>query len=108
MPDGRRLDVRVSGPDGGLPLVFHHGAPGSSSPLRAWERAAQARGLGLVTASRPGYGDSSRQPGRSVAGAAAGIAAVVAAVGAGRCLVVGGAGSGGQPRPVACLLAEPG
>ena len=95
MPGGRRLDVRVSGPDGGLPLVFHHGAPGSATPLRAWERAAHARGLRLVTASRPGYGDSSRQPGRSVAGAAAGIAAVVAAVGAGRCLVVGGAGSGG-------------
>jgi len=100
MPDGRRLDVRVSGPDGGLPLVFQHGAPGSATPLRAWERAAHARGLRLVTASRPGYGDSSRQPGRSVAGAAADIAAVLAAIGAGRCLVVGG--SGGGPHALAC------
>src|SRR5262249_58359818 len=98
--DGRRLDVRVSGPDGGLPLVFQHGAPGSATPLRAWERAAHARGLRLVTASRPGYGDSSRQPGRSVAGAAADIAAVLAAIGAGRCLVVGG--SGGGPHALAC------
>src|ERR1035438_5430491 len=30
MPDGRALDVCVSGPADGLPLVFHHGTPGAS------------------------------------------------------------------------------
>jgi pimeloyl-ACP methyl ester carboxylesterase len=100
LPDGRRLDVRVSGPDGGLPLVFHHGTPGAATPLRALERAAHARGLRLVTTSRPGYGGSTRQPGRSVVDVVADTAAVLAAVGAGRCLVAGW--SGGGPHALAC------
>jgi pimeloyl-ACP methyl ester carboxylesterase len=100
LPDGRRLDVRVSGPAGGLPLIFHHGTPGAATPLRALERAAHARGLRVVTASRPGYGDSSPQPGRSVADVAADSAAVLAAVGADRCLVAGW--SGGGPHALAC------
>ncbi len=71
LPDGRRLDLRVSGPAGGFPMVFHHGTPGAVTPIRVLERAAHARGLRLVTTSRPGYGDSSPQPGRSVVDVAA-------------------------------------
>ena len=100
LPDGRRLDLRVSGPADGLPLVFHHGTPGAVTPIRALERAAHARGLRLVTTSRPGYGDSSPQPGRSVVDVAADTAAVLDAIGAGRCLVAGW--SGGGPHALAC------
>ena len=90
LPDGRRLDLRVSGPAGGFPLVFHHGTPGAATPYRVLERAAYARGLRLVTTSRPGYGDSTPQPGRSVVDVVADTAAVLAAIGAGRCLIVAG------------------
>jgi len=100
LPDGRRLDLRVSGPAGGFPLVFHHGTPGAAIPVRALERAAHARGLRLVTTSRPGYGDSSRQPGRAVVDVAADTAAVLASIGAERCLVAGW--SGGGPHALAC------
>jgi pimeloyl-ACP methyl ester carboxylesterase len=100
LPDGRRLDFRVSGPADGLPLVFHHGTPGAMTPLRALERAAHARGLRLVTASRPGYGDSSRQPGRRVVDVAADTEAVLNAIRADRCLVAGW--SGGGPHALAC------
>lgn len=100
LPDGRRLDLRVSGPAGGFPLVFHHGTPGSAGPFRALERAAHACGLRLVTTSRPGYGDSSPQPGRRVVDVAADTAAVLAAIGADRCLVAGW--SGGGPHALAC------
>jgi pimeloyl-ACP methyl ester carboxylesterase len=100
LPDGRRLDLRVSGPTDGFPLVFHHGTPGAATPIRALERAAHARGLRLVTTSRPGYGDSSPQPGRSVVDVAPDIAAVLAAIGADRCLVAGW--SGGGPHALAC------
>ena len=96
----RRLDMRVSGPAGGFPLVFHHGTPGAATPVRALERAAHARGLRLVTTSRPGYGNSSRQPGRAVVDVAADTEAVLAAVGAERCLVAGW--SGGGPHALAC------
>ena len=100
LPDGRRLDLRVSGPAGGFPLVFQHGTPCAAVPIRALERAVHARGLRLVTASRPGYGDSTPQPGRSVVDAVADTAAVVAAVGADRCLIAGW--SGGGPHALAC------
>jgi pimeloyl-ACP methyl ester carboxylesterase len=100
LPDGRRLDLRVSGPADGFPLVFHHGTPGAATPVRALERAAHERGLRLVTTSRPGYGDSSRQPGRAVVDVAADTAAVLAAIGAERCLIAGW--SGGGPHALAC------
>jgi pimeloyl-ACP methyl ester carboxylesterase len=103
--DGRRLDIRVTGPADGLPLVFHHGTPGAATPLRALDRAAQARGLRLVTASRPGYGGSHRQPGRSVADVTTDIAAVLAEIGADRCLVAGW--SGGGPHALACAARVP-
>jgi len=92
--------MRVSGPADGLPLVFHHGTPGAATPVRAVERAAHARGLRLVTTSRPGYGESDRQPGRTVADVVDDTAAVLAELGADRCLVAGS--SGGGPHALAC------
>jgi pimeloyl-ACP methyl ester carboxylesterase len=100
LPDGRRLDVRVSGPAGGLPLVYHHGTPSSARPIRALERAVHARGLRLVTTSRPGYGHSTRNPGRGVVDVVADTDAVLAALGAERCLTMGW--SGGGPHALAC------
>jgi pimeloyl-ACP methyl ester carboxylesterase len=100
LPGGRRLDVRVSGPAAGLPLVFHHGTPGARTPFRTIERAVHARGLRLVTTSRPGYGDSTPQPGRRVVDVVADTQAVLAAIGADRCLVAGW--SGGGPHALAC------
>jgi pimeloyl-ACP methyl ester carboxylesterase len=105
LADGRRLDVRLSGPADGLPLVFHHGTPGAATAVRALERAAHARGLRLVTTSRPGYGDSERRPGRSVADVADDMAAVLGAIGAERCLVAGW--SGGGPHALACAARLP-
>ena len=64
------------------------------------ERAAHARGLRYVTTSRPGYGDSTRQPGRRVVDVVADTEAVLAAIGADRCLVAGA--SGGGPHALAC------
>ena len=100
LPDGRLLDMRVTGPAGGLPLVFHHGTPGAATPVHALERAVHGRGLRLVTTSRPGYGRSTRQPGRSVVDVVADTDAVLAALRAGRCLTMGW--SGGGPHSLAC------
>ena len=88
------LDVRVSGPEGAVPLLFHHGTPGSSVPVRALERACVARSLRLVTWSRPGYGASSRRPGRRVVDDADDVAALLDDLGAVRCLVAGWSGGG--------------
>ena len=37
LPDGRLLDIRVSGPEDGTPFVMHHGTPGSLVPFRSIE-----------------------------------------------------------------------
>lgn len=72
----------------------------AATPIRAIERAAHERGLRLVTTSRPGYGDSSRQAGRSVVDVVADTKVVLAAIGAERCVV--GGWSGGGPHALAC------
>jgi pimeloyl-ACP methyl ester carboxylesterase len=106
LPDGRLLDVYGSGPEGGTPLLFHHGTPGARLPERAIERAAHARGLRYVCASRPGYGDSSRRVGRRVVDVVDDSAAVLRAVGASECLLAGH--SGGGPHALACAAGLPG
>ena len=100
LADGRRLDMRISGPSGGVPLVFHHGTPGARTPVRALERAAHSRGLRVVTSSRPGYGDSDRLPRRNVIDVVADTNALLAAIDAERCVVAGW--SGGGPHALAC------
>jgi pimeloyl-ACP methyl ester carboxylesterase len=93
-PDGRSLDVAVTGPEGAVPLLFHHGTPGSRVPVRAMQRAATDRSLRLVTWSRPGYGGSSRRPGRRVVDDADDVALLLEHLGADRCLVAGWSGGG--------------
>jgi pimeloyl-ACP methyl ester carboxylesterase len=102
---GRSLDVDVSGPDGGTPLVVHHGTPGERSQYPPFAEAAAARGLRFVSASRPGYGGSTRQPGRVVADCAADTAVLLDHLGAGRCYTVGI--SGGGPHALACAALLP-
>src|SRR5665213_2386028 len=102
---GRQLSYRVSGPADGVPLIFHHGTPGAGTPIHVLERAAHARGLRLVTPSRPGYGGSGRLAGRSVADVVEDVEALVEALGTTRCLVAGW--SGGGPHSLACAARVP-
>jgi pimeloyl-ACP methyl ester carboxylesterase len=106
LSDGRLLEVEVSGPNGATPLVVPHGTPGERSQYPPFADAAAAQGLRYVSYSRPGYGGSSRQPGRAVANCAADAAAILAHLGADRCYTVGA--SGGGPHALACaaLLAD--
>ncbi|GAA4735069.1 alpha/beta hydrolase [Amnibacterium soli] len=105
LPDGRLLETWISGPEDGLPLVFHHGTPGSARPARALERAVHARGLRFVGLSRPGYAASTRQPGRTVVDVVADTAEVLEALRVDECLVAGW--SGGGPHALACAARLP-
>lgn len=100
LSDGRRLDVRVSGPAEGVPLLYHHGTPGAVPALRDMERFVHERGVRLVTTSRPGYGTSTRQRGRRVVDVVADSAEVLTWLGAERCYSAGW--SGGGPHALAC------
>jgi len=105
MTDGRMLETYVSGPDEGIPLVFHNGTPSSGLPFAPFVELATDRGLRLVTYSRAGYSTSSRRAGRSVADIAADVAAVLDHLGAARCYTMGW--SGGGPHALACSALLP-
>jgi pimeloyl-ACP methyl ester carboxylesterase len=105
-PGGRSLEVSASGPQKATPLVFHHGTPSDRTQYPSFAQAAAVRGLRLVSYSRPGYGGSSRHPGRAIADCAADTLAIVEQLAAGRFYTAGW--SGGGPHALACaaLLAD--
>lgn len=97
---GRELRVVEAGDPGGAPVVVHHGTPGSGALFRPWIEDAEYRGIRLIGYDRPGYGGSTREPGRSVADAAADVCAIADALEIARLAVWGG--SGGGPHALAC------
>ncbi len=103
--DGRLLHIQVSGPEGAVPLVFHHGTPGSVTQLRMMQSATAKRSLRLVTYSRAGYGDSTRLPGRRVVDVIGDVAAILNHLGADLCVVAGW--SGGGPHALATAAGLP-
>jgi len=105
LPDGRTLEALVTGPEDGTLLVFHHGSPGAAIPHRSLEEATAERGIRLVQYSRPGFGDSTRHAGRTVADCAADVAALADHLGAERFLTAGW--SGGGPHALACAALLP-
>jgi pimeloyl-ACP methyl ester carboxylesterase len=105
-PDGRSLDVYVAGPADGDVLLFHDGTPGAGTPGRKFLAAAGERGLRYVGFSRPGYGASTRQPGRSVAEVAADAVTVLDHLGAERCYTMGWSGGGPHTLATAALLPD--
>lgn len=104
--DGRTLEYMVTGPPDGIPLIVHHGTPMSGLQMRGPQRAAQARGMRLVTYSRPGYGGSTRMPGRDVAAAVADSEALLEHLDAERCVVLGFSGGGPHALAMAAWLPE--
>ena len=103
--DGRTLEVLTAGPVDGIPLVFHIGTPAGAAIYPPLVDAARARGFRMVHYSRPGYGLSTAQPGRSVADTARDVAAVLEALGADRFVTIGF--SGGGPHGLACAALLP-
>ena len=106
LPDGRRIDIEITGPDDGVPLLFHHGTPGSVTQFGALRRGSAERGLRLVTYSRAGYGSSTRKPGRSVASIAEDATAILDHIGASRCVTAGWSGGGPHALATAALLPD--
>ena len=106
LPDGRRLDVFVEGPAEGTPLLYFHGSPSSGIPTAGLVSAITGRGMRYVAWSRPGYGDSTRREGRSIADVADDAAAVLDWLGADRAYAFGWSGGGPHAMAVAARLPE--
>lgn len=106
LDDGRDLEVRVSGPADGVPLVYHHGTPQAAWPFPLLEDAAEALGLRVVCFSRPGYAASTPLTAwRPIAADVADTVAVLDHLGHDTFLALGW--SGGGPRSLACAALLP-
>jgi pimeloyl-ACP methyl ester carboxylesterase len=99
LPDGRTLEVAAVGSPAGSTVFFHHGTPGTTRELRMREALLDYGDFYLVSASRPGYGRSSRHEGHSVASAVDDAKAALSHFGRKRYVAVGW--SGGGPRALA-------
>ncbi len=104
--DGRDLELEVSGPDDAPVLLFCHGTPGASVQYGRYARGAAARGMRLVTWSRPGYGASSRRAGRSIADDTDDVAAVLDHLRAETCVIAGWSGGGPHALAAGALLPD--
>jgi pimeloyl-ACP methyl ester carboxylesterase len=104
-PDGRTLAVEDAGDLGGRPVMVHGGTPGGRRLYGRTVADATARGLRLISYDRPGYGDSTPQPGRSMADCAADARVICEALGIDRLAMWGL--SGGGPHLLACAALLP-
>ena len=96
--DGRSLDHVVEG-DGPLVISLHGTPQGHLLPPELVAAAAQV-GVRVASYARPGYAESTRRPGRSIADCVPDVLALADALGADRFAVVGA--SGGGPHALAC------
>jgi pimeloyl-ACP methyl ester carboxylesterase len=102
---GRQVAYRRYGNDAGKPVLFQYGTPGVRWLSPQMVAAADRAGASLLVIDRPGYGDSTRQPGRRVVDAVEDVTAATAALGW-ECFAVWG-GSGGGPHALAVAAALP-
>jgi pimeloyl-ACP methyl ester carboxylesterase len=103
--DGRVLDAVSGGAERGDLVVFQHGTPGGGLIPPAVDDAFRERGMRLASYARPGYGESSRHEGRTVADCASDIAQLADHLGAERFFTMGA--SGGGPHVLACAALLP-
>jgi pimeloyl-ACP methyl ester carboxylesterase len=96
LPDGRELELHEAGDPAGLPVIVHHGTPGSGLLYERWD----VPGVRLIGHDRAGYGGSTRSPGRSVAAVARDVEAIADELGLDRFATWGI--SGGGPHALAC------
>ncbi|MEV4558652.1 alpha/beta fold hydrolase [Kitasatospora sp. NPDC049285] len=102
---GRVLAVETSGDPSGRPVFLLHGTPGSRVGPAPRSAVLSRMRVRLISFDRPGYGDSTRLPGRQVAAAAEDVRTIADALGLGRFAVLGR--SGGGPHALACAALLP-
>jgi len=92
-PDGRAVAWSEWGPNDGVPVLRLPGTPGCRYSVRADRTLWKARNLLMITTERPGFGASTRLPGRGFAEPADDCAAVLDQLGIEAVHVAGGSGS---------------
>lgn len=103
--DGRALAWRWWGEEGGTPILKLQGTPGSRLQRNHNPQVQKDLGVRYLMADRPGYGGSTRKPGRGIADFADDLVALLDLHGLGRVPVIGT--SGGGPHALAIAAQHP-
>jgi pimeloyl-ACP methyl ester carboxylesterase len=91
--DGRTVAWTEVGDDDGTPLLRFPGTPGSRWSIRADRSPWSERSLRVLTTERPGYGASTRLPGRRFREHADDVAEILDSAGISAAFVSGGSGA---------------
>ena len=105
LPDGRKLAWRLWGDPQATPVLRLQGTPGSRLYRHPDPRIQKELGVAYLMADRPGYGGSTRKPGRGIADMADDLVALLDARGLDRVPVFGT--SGGGPHALAVAARHP-
>ncbi len=103
--DGREIQIMQDGDLDGIPVVVHHGSPGSRKLSSNAIADAAEQGIRLIGFDRAGYGGSTPSPGRTVADVANDVETIARALNLDRLTVWGI--SGGGPHALACAALLP-
>jgi pimeloyl-ACP methyl ester carboxylesterase len=106
LPDGRTFAVAEWGDPAGIPCFMVHGTPGGRMSWWKDPTIYARHHIRRFTVDRPGYGESTRLPGRTVADFVPDVVAVADALGIGRFVVTGGSGGGPHALALAALLPD--
>lgn len=105
LPDGRELVWRWWGDEGGIPVLRIQGTPSSRLQRNPDQNVQKSLGVRYLMADRPGYGGSTRKPGRSIADVAGDYIALLDHLGIERIPAMGT--SGGGPHVLALAARHP-
>ncbi len=105
LSDGRALEVASLGNPSGKTVFFHHGTPGTTRTVKSLQGLLDLGDFFLVTTSRPGYGQSSRHEGRTIASVVADLNAALDHFGREEYVALGW--SGGGPHALASAALDP-
>lgn len=106
LPDGRELEVSTYDSPHKRALVSLTGTPGGHVPDDKLADALEARGIRLIQPLRPGYGNSSPNPGRRVIDFAADVDAVLQYFDVPEAITWGGSGGGSHSLAMAHSLPQ--
>jgi pimeloyl-ACP methyl ester carboxylesterase len=104
--DGRTLAVAEWGDPDGVPFIAMHGTPGGRMTYWKDPTVDARHGLRRLTFDRPGYGESTRMKGRSVADVVKDVQTITQTLGIDRFIVDGGSGGGPHCLATAALMPD--
>ncbi len=103
--EGRSIRFCLYGPPDGVPVISQNGTPSTRFRRRDQIDVMHQSGVRVLLSDRPGYGGSTRQPGRAVADVVHDVEMLANSQGWDAFTVFGG--SGGGPHALACAALLP-